>query len=315
MIMKTKSAMGITGGVVGLRSLLGIALFSTLAAAAPCQAQYEPAPAGDKRMGEMVDNLKELIQKAEREQRSDPRLLKQLRELVRRYDWPWKTTLLHEDFRDGDFTYDPAWMVRNGDFWVARGGGLRTAHDPTRQVRRTAERKGDYSAMGLLEEIIGGSRERDGRTPTQPVSTAPAEIYTPLQITNAFVVKLQIIGKSDRQGGNGIEFGPYLRDERDAGYRLAYEAGPRPALVLSRVSARRSAIIESYNQVVALEDGRAHLIEWRRGGDGEMVVLVDDQEVMRTTDRGFGDTFAGFTLLNKGGEYEVRQVTIYGTER
>jgi len=290
--------------------------FLLACAAMSAGAQTDALQTGDKRTLELVDELKELIQKSERDPRADQRMTRQLRDLVRRYDWPWRVALLHDDFRDGDFAYNPAWIARGGDFWVARGSGLRMTHDASRQVRRPAERRSDYSALDLLEGILGGRREPEVRTQPQPVSTsAGAEIYTPLKITNAFAVKLQMNLRDERFANTGFEFGPYLGDERESGYRLAYESGNRPAITLSRVAPRRSAIIETYDQNVFLEDGKMHSIEWRRTSDGEMVVLLDDKEIIRTADRAYSDAFAGFTFVNKGGDYELKQVSIFGSER
>ena len=62
-----------------------------------------------------------------------------------------------------------------------------------------------------------------------------------------------------------------------------------------------------------LEDGQRHLLEWRRDREGEMVVLVDGEEIMRARDRGVKHAFDGFTLVNAGGEYTIRRVTLSGT--
>jgi hypothetical protein len=292
----------------------GFATFIILSLVSRSESQIDPIPAGEKRTLELVDHLKDLIQKAERDQRSGPLLIRQLRDVVRRYDWPWRVSLLHDDFRDGDYAYNPSWIVRSGDFWVARGSGLKTTYDTARQGRRPADRKGEYSALDILEGIFAGTRERDGRGDPQPISSA-AEIHTQLRISNAFAVKLQLNFTGDRYGNNRLEFGPYLSDERDGGYRLAYESGHRPSLTLLRVAPRRSAIIETYDQGVALEDGKPHFIEWRRGSDGEMVILLDEKEIIRTADRGYSESFDGFTVLNKGGDYELKQISIFGAQR
>jgi hypothetical protein len=295
--------------------LAGFTFFIILSLVSASQSQLDPTLAGEKRTLELIDQLKDLIQKAEREKRSDPLLIRQLRDVVRRYDWPWRVSLLHDDFRDGDYAYNPSWIVRSGDFWVARGSGLRTAYDAARQGRRPADRKGEYSALDILEGIFAGTRERDGRGDPQPISSSAAEIHTQLRISNAFAVKLQLNFTGDRYSNNRLEFGPYLSDERDGGYRLAYESGNRPSLTLLRVAPRRSAIIETYDQGVALEDGKPHSIEWRRGSDGEMVILLDDKEIIRAADRGYSESFDGFTVLNKGGDYELKQISIFGAQR
>jgi hypothetical protein len=92
-------------------SRFALAFFLTLVPVSHSQADVDQGPAGGSQTQELVDHLKELIRGAEKDQRSSPWLSKQLRELVRRYDWPWRVSLLHDDFRDGDYTYDPSWIV------------------------------------------------------------------------------------------------------------------------------------------------------------------------------------------------------------
>jgi hypothetical protein len=249
---------------------------------------------------------------AEREQRSSPLLTKQLRELVRRYDWPWKVALLHDDFRDGDYTYDPSWIVSNGDFRVVRGSGLRTVFDTTRQGRRLVDKRNENPAMDIFEGIFG-ARDREARSDLQTTSQSGAEIYTRLSITKAFAVKVQLKFRGNSDDDNRLEFGPYLNNERHLGYRLAYESGNRPSLSLLRIAPGRSAIIETYDRGLDLEDGNPHIIEWRRADDGEMVVLLDDKEIIRTIDRAHSDSFNGFNIVNKGGVYELKEISIFGT--
>ena len=153
-----------------LSRFVAFAIFLTLVPVSHLQAQMEPGSAAGSRTQELVDQLKELIRGSERDQRSSPWLTKQLRELVRRYDWPWKVALLQDDFRDGDYTFDPSWIVNNGDFRVVRGSGLRTVFDTTRQGRRLVDRRDENPAMDIFEGIFGGARDREARSDLQTTS-------------------------------------------------------------------------------------------------------------------------------------------------
>jgi hypothetical protein len=241
-------------------------------------------------------------------------MTKQLRELVRRYDWPWRVSLLYDDFRDGDYTYNPRWNVNNGEFRVARGSGLRSYFDPpVSQVRRTSSRRGDGSAMEVLGDLLLGTREREAE-PAQANLKSEAEIFTRVGITNAFVVKAELNIRKYTDRDTRIEFGPYQGDDRSSP-----SVGPRirrkPSLTLLRFSPGRSAVVEMTDQEITLADGNSHTVEWRRTSDGEMIVLLDNKEIIKTVDRAYDDPFDGFALINKGGEFEVKRVTIFGTQR
>lgn len=299
---------------MSLSRIVGIAIFLILCPVFPSQAQTDRIPAGDQRTLELVDHLKELIQRAEPDPRSNPWLLQRLRDLVRRYDWPWRVSLLYDDFHDGEYASNPPWIVSNGDFWVARGLGLRSVFDPPEnQSQRSSDRKSENPAIEILGGILWGGKEREERSPqTPPPSTA--EIYTKLRVSNAFAVKLQLRSRSYAHRNNRFEIGPYMGDERNWGYRLTYDSGKKESFTLMRAAPGRSAVIEIYDRAVDLEDGKPHNIEWRRSDNGEMVVLLDDNEIIRTVDRAYGGPFDGFSVINKGGDYELRQISIHGTD-
>lgn len=304
-----------TGRNMKINRVVALAIFLTLAPVLAVEAQTDQGPSEGARTQELVDHLKELIRGAEQDRRSNPAMTKQLRDLVRRYDWPWRTSLLYDDFRDGDYTHNPRWVANHGEFLVARGAGLRSSFDPpASKMRRTSDRRSDSPAWELLGEVLLGGREREVDA-SQTSSKSEAEIFTRVGISNAFAVKLQINLRSYTDRNTRLEFGPFQGQERSSGYRLAYESGKTPSLSLLRYWPNRSAVIEMVDQGIVLEDGNPHTIEWRRGNDGEMVVLLDNKEVIRTVDRAHDDPFDGFGVVNKGGEFELKQISIFGAQR
>ena len=286
------------------------------------KAQVDRKPAGEARTLELVDQLKDVIQKAERRRNSDPQLIQQLHDLVRRYGEPWSVALLYDDFRDGNYTANPSWIVDKGDFRVTPGFGLRTVFtQPASPTRGSSERRSERSAIeiigGMIDEISGwGERETERRelAPNPPLPSA-AEIYTALRISNPFAVKLQMTSRGNPEESSRLEFGPYQGRERNRGYRLVYIPGKKPAFALLRITPGRSSVIEVYDQSVNLEDGRSHGLEWSRGTDGEMVVLLDDKEIIRTVDRSSEESFDGFTVVNSGGDYAFSQIAIFGSQQ
>jgi hypothetical protein len=278
-------------------------------------AQADRPPAGETRTLELVDQLKDVIQKAEKS-RADPALTQQLRDLVRRYDWPWRVALLYDDFRDGDYTTNPSWVVDKGDFRVSQFGLGTVFTQPASPIRGSSEPRGEKSTLEVIGGILGGmTRREEAVAVPQPPLPSAAEISTDLRISNPFAVKLQMTSRGKPADGSRLEFGPYKGRERNQGYRLVYTPGSKPAFALNRIAPGRSSTIEVYNQLVNLEDGRSHNVEWRRGTDGEMVVLLDDKEIIRTVDRASEESFDGFTVINGGGDYAFSQIAIFGTLR
>jgi len=277
------------------------------------RAQVDRTPAAETRTLELVDQLKDVIQKAEKS-RTDPTLMQQLRDLVRRYDWPWRVALLYDDFHDGDYTANPSWIVDKGDFRVSQFGLGTVFIQAAQPTRGSSEARGEKSTLEVLGGILGGMTQREEAAAPAPLPSA-AEIFTELRISNPFAVKLQMTSRGKSEDGNRLEFGPYQGRERTAGYRLVYNPRSKPGFALNRIAPGRSSVIEIYDQLVDLEDGRSHNVEWHRGADGEMVVLLDNKEIIRTVDRGSEESFDGFTVINGGGDYAFSQITIFGTAR
>jgi hypothetical protein len=268
----------------------------------------------------LVDQLKEVIERGERDRPSGGTVLRELRILVNKYDWPWQVSLLDDEFRDGDYQTNPAWIVDSGKFWVARGMGLKSAQG--RQVEKPRESTQSQASKGGMEEaatallgtLLGGKKEQP-ESSAQDDAGSTSEIRTRANITNAFAMKMNLFSGADKTKQGQLEFGPYRGEEEGSGYRLAYYPGRKPSLELLRVSSGRSAVIEIYNDELNLEDNKTHLLEWRRTRDGEMVVFVDGKELLRATDRASQEAFDGFTVVNRGGEYTFSRIALFGTER
>ena len=299
-------------------ALLILAIFAAAAARAETPRPPGWSSSGSAETQEIVDQMRKLVDEADRKRAASPVFLEDLRTLARRYDRPWRVEVLYDDFGDGNFTANPAWTVVSGRFAVEWGHGLRTviqarpqAAPPPKSQPKQIEPK-DLPAM-LLRGFLQQQQPRQqpqAAQPAQPAQADKAEIFAPRKLTNAFSIRLEI---SSRVGEGRVEFGPYRGAARVAGYRLVYLPGARPSLQLVRASQWGSGIIDAYGETLALEDGKNHVVDWKRGEDGFMTVSVDGKQVIAVTDRGFAEPFDGFVLRNGGGDYGLRRILINGT--
>jgi hypothetical protein len=208
--------------------------------------------------------------------------------------------VLSETFADGDYTQGPAWQVTMGRFWVDPDFGLRSVETAGPAVGGDEDSQQGMAFLGRLLEQASGMRI--------PLAfQEKAKIHLPTSIPDAFVLRLTL---NSRRRAGAFAFGPYKGPQQGAGYELIYRPGRRPGLELQRVSGAQRVSLGRYAAILTGEDGRDHSIEWRRSPGGEMRVLVDGREALMVTDPQLRGPFDGLQIVNYGGDYGVRQVSV-----
>lgn len=278
------------------------------------QSPAQTAAPSNETVERMLGELGKMIDEAERARAADPRFLSDLRDLARRYAWSWNRRIAFDDFSDGNVSVAPAWKIVNGDFLVSADRGLHTRYVPAaphvEPAGQPAERDVGKALLGaLIKEMVKPRQGGANGAVSAPAQAEPSEIGLPAAIPNAFALQLTLT--SARTDDGQLEFG--VGQGRSAfGYRLAYGSGAKRSLQLVRVGGRGSAIIDSVRLPADLEDGALHTVLLTRDSVGELAVSLDGKELIRVTDRGFRDPFDAFVLVNRGGEYTIRSVSIYG---
>lgn len=284
--------------------------------AAGAQAQnYDPIREDTGKTQELIDELNTLVDAAERSRAADRRFIRDLRSVLRRFDNPWQVRLLTEDFRDGDFQSNPPWIVESGEFFITRRGGLHSEALAEFSSRRDSSGGGGdnsrETAVGILAEILRATQgPREGGSQQQPAPRRDrvASIYLTTPITNAFSLAAEI---SAPDAIGALELVIYQGAEREIGYRLVFLA--EGGIELLRDGRRGSSIIDFVDGTTPLGDGATHVVEWSRMQDGQTSIKLDGVALLAIRDRSFRDPFSGFELVNRGGEYVLRSLTIDGT--
>ena len=99
---------------------------AVLCFAATGQAIWAEESQASDRGEELVEDLTELIDAAGRARAADPKFLEELRQAPEEYQGRKLVQLLHDDFRDGDFTRNPRWRLGDGEFAVDRKRGVQS---------------------------------------------------------------------------------------------------------------------------------------------------------------------------------------------
>ncbi len=300
-----------------LIALVLIALVLPVTAAAET-GRYGSWGAGCDDVQKLTDQLSALIKQARRDGAADPLFLADLRRLVRRYDNPWRVVLVDEDFRDGNFTENPTWVVSKGYFEVTWDGlESRVSPQPPRRYQQQRQRRKpspEELAAAILGQIFNRPDGQPGQSAEAPDQDLPrriaprGKIFLDQPISNAFALTAVIVGRGD---AGGIDLAVYQgKDKRHSGYRVSYVPGDGIAIV--RTSKRGNTIVERSQAPLDLSDGKEHTVVWTRHPSGEMALSVDGTQLFSISDRGYRDAFDGFAFINRGGDYLLRQLTVFG---
>jgi hypothetical protein len=266
--------------------------------------QYQPWQGSN--MQKLLAELKAKIAQAEKDQAASPDFLADLKALQAKYEAlsanpapaqqpaavPAGTVLLSDNFADGNFSANPAWKVSAGQWNVDVGGnniGL---------VSKIRPQKVNVNS------VLGALLAPQGTTQAQ---SEFASIYTAAKIPNAFTFKVKLTSK-DKQGA--LNLGLYQGASGSTLYRMVYQPGAAPGLSIQRVTAQGASTIAAYNGGVNLEDGRAHELALIRDVQGNMTLTLDGQIAATVKDTQIQGDFGGVLLINAGGAYWIRQVTV-----
>ncbi len=314
--------MTIQRSVIACLALAAIAVGATTFSG-PAAAQSAPA-GGDQQLEKLIKELKGELERGERDRLIDPWYLRDLRKVLRRYQNPWGKRLFSDNFSGRGPQPDPPWQVTAGEFLIDWRHGLRTVVEPPpvrRQQQTQSSDKGQVKQLlgQFLQQALQGQQGGQGAEQPPPSDPGFAAAIAPVKVTNAFALRVELTSRMVQGSAEPrFEFGPYEGANAAAGYRLAYRPGAsagQPSLELLRLSSRGgTSTIELYDRRLKLEDGKVHVIEWTRDRMGRMVVRVDGNEVMNVTDRSFRDPFDGVALVNSGGDYALRSITIDGPD-
>ena len=286
--------------------------------------------AADGSTQNLLKDLKTLVDEAEKARAADRLFLKDLRDLMARYERPWSDRVLFDDFMDGDFTKAPTWSVITGEFWVEQGYGLRSkatlgvsgagsgaAASGGGSDRQLSKEELAISILGAV--LQGANKNKSSNTQqAQPAPKAePAVLSARARIPNAFAIKARF---SSWTGAGDFAFavtqGPITQKGGGAGYRVVYtpkQTARGASLELVRVTSRGEGRIDRVT-IDGLEDQKVHSLDWTRGRDGQMVVTLDGKQVMSARDTSFRDPFDAVALINAGADVIVKSVEVLGVK-
>lgn len=306
-------------------------------ATAPAQAQ-SGGDGDESRIQGMIQEIRELIQRAEEKRQADPWLIEDVRDVLAKYDFPWQRTVYAENFDTQARGAPRPWQVMTGEFRVG-ARGLQSLVPTTEQLEaaqeaeqgdRANERKpqssdGNQQMRELLGSVLdqalgdGGDKKPDqpsraDQERSTPPEAVPARAILPVSMGNAFAVRIKFTAKAPDAGGGGLAIGPYQGDRAQAGYRLNYRPAAGQGAGAFEVTKHglqgTQSTVARADGTSQVADGEQHTLLWTRDRDGRMQIDIDGKRIVDVTDRGFGDPFAGLVLHNSGGDYAVSSLVI-----
>ncbi|MFD2205091.1 peptidoglycan-binding protein [Kiloniella antarctica] len=257
-----------------------------------------------KREDVLLTQLRELDKDGQNAPLSGTQYKQRVSAILADYDRPWLTRVLYDNFRDGDYTLNPRWVVESGSFSVGNRDYLYTSV-PVPRIKPSNKKKSDTEEIvGIFSDIFAKATQEDEE---QDDYTGYAEIYNASPISNSFSARVNVNGLL----ANGrLIFGVYQGTSRINGYKVAYNTGSNSSIQLLRTSFDGQSVIGSMALSQELT-GEIHNVELRRNGEGVIEVVLDDNILFTVTDTKLTGEFDGFVMGNHGGDFRIIELEVY----
>ena len=273
----------------------------------------DPEEADREALKELLTELEQKIEDADKRMVAHPKFLDELRALIERFRGKLREVFLKEDFSDGNYSRNPTWIVDSGRFQMTPSQRLYSRVPVDRPATATSSKEKSDVVGVLIQEVMRTALEKEGKTEPTPVPRE-ASIRTLTRIGPAFEVDLSFVSDSPWGSMEVVLLGG---EPTVARYRMIYQAAPsadRPIQIVRERGSRRYTI-ESATQYPALDDGMPHRLQWIRDYQGRMRVLVDGEEVLSTVEVFYQTDFSGLSLVNRGGTYEWGPIHVQEASR
>jgi len=276
--------------------------------------KYGQWQSSDDRLENLIHDLDQIIEEGTKARAAHPGFLQDLNAIIDQYRSPKKLVFFADDFSDNNFSENPTWIVSQGTFSIDIHGSLHSSIPVSRPVAeqgsdsKSAEDRNMRILLNVLNELTKEEKEQPGQMGN---GETKAVISSAASIANSF--NLEFSFRSDSTWGS-TSIGVIDGDDPQSGYHLVYQAVPaenRPMQLIKYRYGKPYVIDEAHEISPDLDDGAAHAIRLTRSPNGDMVVMVDGLEVMRTADLSYRDDFTGVIITNNGGSYSYDDIEFY----
>ena len=272
----------------------------------------------------LVDEIQALADKSRQERAADRWLQIALEDLVAKYNFPWKNSLLSDDFADGDYTSGVQWQIDSGEFWVDRRLGLRSQvvetidnsrQQPAQQQQDKSDEDIGRALIGaFLQEALGPKNSSQPSQPAEPETRTRktvSAIRTAVAIPTTFAVEA-IFSQNNRPGEPGHFEWVVMQDlQASNAYKLIVTTGQKAMMDVVRIRGGRESYVETI-EIPGVNDGGEHTLSWRQKGDGSIEVFLDGEQVVQASDRGFKYGFKYLAMSNQSGDFSVSAIEVLG---
>ena len=268
----------------------------------------------DDRLENMINDLDRIIEEGTRSRAAHPGFLQDLNRIIDQYRMPLKTVFFADDFADNNFSENPAWQVSTGSFSIDSYGSLYSSiavRKPVVEKKDEPETEGDRNMrilFGVLNELTKDQSETEEE---EEKGSSQAVISSETTIPNSFIMEYSF--RSNANWGS-TSIGVIQGDDPQSGYHIVYRASPadnRPLQLIKYRYGKPYVIDEVFENSPDLDDGMDHTTRLSRSANGDMIITINNNEVIRTSDLSYRDDFTGIAIINSGGSYSYDNIEIF----